>query len=238
MGDVGFLLVHGGGHDSRCWSRMTPHLAGPSLAVDLPGRGGHPARLDSLTIADFVDSVVEDLDSFRDAERVVLVGHSMAGVTIPGVAARRPDRVAHLAFISCFVPKEGGSIALEMPKPLQMISRLFSRRPVEKPMSPRMAKYMFCTGMDQEQVDFTTSILVSEARGIFAEPVSRADLPPANLIPRTFVKLLQDKSLRPKFQDRLIANLGDCDVKQLDSGHDAMISKPVELASILSGLTV
>ena len=86
MSELGFMLVHGGGHDSRCWEPLMPHLDGPTLAIDLPGRGRHPAALSGITVSDFVDSAVADLDNFHDAQRVVLVGHSMAGLTIPGVA--------------------------------------------------------------------------------------------------------------------------------------------------------
>ena len=43
------VLIHGGGLDSRCWERLAPHLAGPVLTVDLPGRGAHPASLGSVT---------------------------------------------------------------------------------------------------------------------------------------------------------------------------------------------
>ena len=38
------VLVHGGGFDSRCWDPLLPHLAGPAIAVDLPGRGVTPRR--------------------------------------------------------------------------------------------------------------------------------------------------------------------------------------------------
>jgi pimeloyl-ACP methyl ester carboxylesterase len=242
MGQMGFVLVHGGAHDSRCWERLTPHLDGPTLAIDLPGRGAHPADLATTTIADFVDSAVADLDGFHDAERVVLVGHSMAGVTIPTVAARRADRVAHLAFVSCFLPREGGAIMGELPRWIQVIGKLNARKgskPGAAPsagLHPRIAKRMFCNDMDAEQTAFTLSHLVPEANGIIAEPVSRKDLPPADVVPRTYVKLLRDQSLNPKLQDKLIANLGSCQVRTLDSGHNAMISHPVELAAILNDI--
>ena len=41
-----YVLVHGGNCTGAIWSRMTPHLNGRALAVDLPGRNdeaGHAA---------------------------------------------------------------------------------------------------------------------------------------------------------------------------------------------------
>jgi pimeloyl-ACP methyl ester carboxylesterase len=217
---------------------LTPHLRAPVLAVDLPGRGAHPAELSGLTTAAFADSVVADLDGFDDAERVVLVGHSMAGVTIPLVAARRPERVSALVFVSCFVPREGSSIADDMPAGIRVVTRLLSLRQTREPAKPnaRIARYMFCNDMDAEQTAFTLSRHVPEASSIFSERVSRKDLPPAEEIPRTYVKLLRDRALRPGLQNKFMANIGHCQVRTINSGHDAMISHPVELAAILNAI--
>lgn len=233
MSNLGFMLVHGGGHDARCWERLTMHLEAPTLAVDLPGRGAHPAELSRLTISDFVKSAVADLDAFCETERVVLVGHSLAGITIPMVAALRPDRVAHIVFLSCFVPREGGTINDELPRWIRLISKPLSRR-TSQTMNPWIAKYMFCNTMDDEQTAFTLSRLVPEVPKITAEPVSRKNLPTSNLIPHTYVMLLRDNALRPKLQEQFIVNLGRCQIRSLDACHDAMISRPVELAAILN----
>jgi pimeloyl-ACP methyl ester carboxylesterase len=235
MNDLGFMLVHGGGHDARCWARLTPHLNGPTLAVDLPGRGARPAALSGLKVTDLVEAAVADLDAFRETEKVVLVGHSMAGITIPAVAARRPDRVAHMVFLSCFVPREGAAIADELTRGIRLVSGRMSQRPPQPP-PPLIAKYMFCNDMDAEQTAYTLSLLVPEGPGLMGQPVSRTELPPTSVIPRTYVKLLRDQALRPKTQDRFIANLGGCQVRTLDSGHGAMISHPVELAAIVNDI--
>jgi pimeloyl-ACP methyl ester carboxylesterase len=83
------VLVHGGGHAADCWEptideihRQEPELT--VLAVDLPGRRGKPGDLYTLTIADFVESVVADIEEAGLGD-IVLAGHSMAGLTVPGV---------------------------------------------------------------------------------------------------------------------------------------------------------
>ena len=77
------VLIHGGGLDARCWDRLTPHLDGPSLAVDLPGRGAHPAPLESVGFADCATTVRYDIES-AGFEDVILVGHSLAGLDARG----------------------------------------------------------------------------------------------------------------------------------------------------------
>ena len=93
---MAYVLIHGGSFTGSCWQPIVPLLPEPVVAVDLPGRGTRPRALAGISIADFVDAVVDDIES-RDLRDVVLVGHSMAGLTMPGVAERIPDRLRHLA---------------------------------------------------------------------------------------------------------------------------------------------
>jgi len=104
-----FVLVHGGGFDRRCWSPLIPLLDREVYAVDLPGRGATAGDLASVTIADFADSVADEIVD-RDLHDVVLVGHSLAGITLPGVAERVEHRLRSLVFLSCSIPAPGTSV--------------------------------------------------------------------------------------------------------------------------------
>jgi pimeloyl-ACP methyl ester carboxylesterase len=222
--------VHGGAHGAWCWQPLLQLLDGDALAVDLPpksirggpGRYETPPGLDNLRLRDFADSLLRDVDA-AGFERFSLVGHSMGGLTISEVARREPDRVEHLVYVSCIVPREGESAMQALPPDL-----------LETP--PDLVE-MFCSDMDEEQTRFVVDHIGTEAAAVLAEPVSRAGIPPA--LPKTFVKLLQDRSLAPDHQDTLIQNLrespgGDVDVVTINSGHDVMISRPKDLADVLN----
>jgi len=233
-----FVLVHGGGCDRRCWSRMTPHLVGPALAVDLPGRGTRPADLDDVHLSDFVDAVVGELEQ-RDLHQVVLVGHSLAGITLPGVAAAAPDRVARLVFISCAIPPPPTSVldclGSFSPAAADIVDRLGPDvLTTAGTLHPDLAAAMFCNDMDEEQLAFTLGIMVPESFRVVSEPTSPTGLPPA--VPCTYIRLLQDASLTPATQTEMLSRLGDPEVIDLDAGHMAMITRPEALAAILDGL--
>lgn len=46
----------------------------------------------------------------------MLIGPSMGGITVAEVARRVPERVAHLVFVSCLVPPEGGTVVDALPE--------------------------------------------------------------------------------------------------------------------------
>ena len=233
-----FVLVHGGGYDHRCWDPLLRYLPGDTVAIDLPGRGNRPAALDTLRVSDFVDAVVDELTS-RELADVVLVGHSLAGITLPGVAVRAPDRIAQLAFVSCAIPPPGTSMMAALgdlsPAAAELVARLGNDLvAADGTLHPDMARAMFCNDMDDEQFRFAIDVMVPESSSVIAEVLSGTGLPPA--LPCTYVRLLQDASLTLETQDEMLSRLGEPQVIDLDAGHMAMITQPAALAAILRAL--
>jgi pimeloyl-ACP methyl ester carboxylesterase len=246
------VLVHGGAGGAWCWERFTPLLDADALAVDLPPKAIRGTRepfelpeLRTLTVGDFAESVLRDVDAVG-FERFVLVGHSMGGLTISAVARRVPDRVEHLVYVSCMVPPEGASAIEALPADLRAMTRDAvegARHGGDNPiggLDDETIRSMFCNDMDDEQTRFMLERTGTEAAVILAEQVSRAGIPAE--LPKTFVKLLRDQSLAPEVQDVLIQNLrdspgGDVDVVTIDAGHIVMISRPKELAEVLNRLS-
>src|ERR1700747_2317189 len=103
----GLVLIHGGAHAADCWDLTIAELACREpklrvLAVDLPGRGRNPADLTTVTIADWVNSVVAEVQNTSLGD-VVVVGHSMGGLTVPGVVAQLgAARVRELILAAAF----------------------------------------------------------------------------------------------------------------------------------------
>lgn len=228
-----FVLVHGGAHGAWCWERMVPHLKARAVAIDLPGRGSRPAPLEEVGLDDWVDAVVETIDGLAP-DPVMLIGHSLAGVTLPRVADRIPQKIKHLVFVSCSVPPEGRSVIDILSPEVRPLAEASLKDRVASALSGEIARSMFCTDMDEEQTRFVLDHLVAEAWSPMLEPSRLAGL--GHGVPMTYVKLLKDEVLPPTLQDEMIAHLGSADVVELDAGHDAMVSRPDALASLLNRL--
>jgi pimeloyl-ACP methyl ester carboxylesterase len=235
---VPFVLVHGGGFDSSCWELLTPLLHEDTTAVDLPGRGATSADLATVSLSDCADAVAAEIRG-RDLVDVTLVGHSLAGVTLPRVAARVSDRIRRLVFISCVVPPHGVSVADVLDTLSPTVAEIAARLggdvvTAAGGLHPDFATAMVCNDMDESQRAFTLAHLVPESLNVISEPADLDGL--RHDIPRTYIRLLRDASITLASQDRMVANLGDAQVVDLDAGHMAMISRPAELAAILEAL--
>ena len=102
------VFVHGAGLNAHTWDRTVIDLAAPALAIDLPGHGDSSWRDD----ADYspernAEAVIRAIERWAESP-VVLVGHSLGGLTAIHVAARRPDLVDRLVLVD-ILPGIGGS---------------------------------------------------------------------------------------------------------------------------------
>ncbi|MCV7329123.1 alpha/beta fold hydrolase [Mycobacterium cookii] len=232
------VLVHGGEHSADCWDltvdelrRLEPNL--PVLAVDLPGHGATPGDLTSVSIADCVRSAVQQIEN-AGLREVIVVGHSLAGLTVPGiVAALGRSRVREMILAASCLPVQGEAIVDTLVGPLAWYVRRTVRRkklPVTTP--DLLSTLIFCNGMTREQRRFTLSRIHAEATTLIAEPVDRRDL--SDDVPRTWILTLRDHALFRRTQLRSIAALGGVHTLiPVDTCHDLMISEPRLLAEIL-----
>jgi pimeloyl-ACP methyl ester carboxylesterase len=86
--------------------------------------------------------------------------------------------------------------------------------------------------MDEEQTTFTLDVTVPEAYWPMRDPVDLSGL--RHPVPRTWLKLLRDRSPSPEQAEEFAARAGCTDFIELDTGHFPMITHPHELGSLLN----
>jgi pimeloyl-ACP methyl ester carboxylesterase len=232
---MALVLVHGSGFAGSCWDLLLPHLVTPAIAVDLPGRGRRPADLARIGLDDFAAAVAEDILA-SGWERVVLVGHSLAGLTLPRVAALLPARIAQLVFLSSAVPAHGQTCLDTLDAATRDFVRanLAAGGGISARLDRELAIALFGSDLNSDETEWMLARMGPEAGAVLLE---RCDLRGLEQpIDRTWVRLLQDAAGSVEMQDSCIANIGGADVIDLDAGHMAMISRPAALAAILDGV--
>jgi pimeloyl-ACP methyl ester carboxylesterase len=231
------VLVHGYGHAADCWDlvvdeigRLAPELT--VLAVDLPGRRTKQADLRALTIGDFVDSVVADIDHAGLTE-VVIVGHSMAGVTVPGVVTKLgAARVREMILAGACVPHEGAAAADVIAFPSAVFARHHAKKSAPMVFPPGVPRFVMLNGVPRSRRRFMSGRLHPDAPHIPVERVSRIGMPAD--VPRTWILTTRDRTHTRKEQRASIKALGGVQtVIEMATCHDLMVSEPERLAEIL-----
>src|SRR5512133_3337950 len=106
-----YVLVHGAWSNQHAWDTVAAKLraAGAKVdTIDLPGHGDDPTPLDQLSMAAYADRVTRAIDATGD--KVILVGHSMAGMVISQAAENRPAKIRSLVYVGAYVPANGQNL--------------------------------------------------------------------------------------------------------------------------------
>ncbi|MGI9613205.1 MAG: alpha/beta hydrolase, partial [Acidimicrobiales bacterium] len=136
--NAAFVLIHGAWHSRETWNELTPELEALGhavVAIDLPGAGANASVPESfhrrpLDPAAFGSEpspnagVTQEqrteatIDAVREAAKagngeVVLVGHSLGGLTISPVAEAIPDELRAVVYLTAFL-LPNGMVAGEM----------------------------------------------------------------------------------------------------------------------------
>jgi pimeloyl-ACP methyl ester carboxylesterase len=99
-----FVLVHGAWHDARAWDHLQEvldHRGCRSVAVDLPAED---VTVDASGYAQLVAAAAAELGP----QPPTIVGHSLAGITIPLVTELTP--VGRLVYLAALIPRPGETI--------------------------------------------------------------------------------------------------------------------------------
>ena len=99
------IFVHGAAMDHTAWAlqaRYFAHHGRNVVTVDLPGHGRSegPALGAIAEVADWISDLIDALG----AAQAAVVGHSMGALAALALAARRPDKISHLALLGVSAP--------------------------------------------------------------------------------------------------------------------------------------
>mgnify|MGYP001171294342 CR=1 FL=1 len=233
------VLVHGSGDTSRVWRHVRGHLAHPSVAVDLLGRGRRPYDLTQVTLDDAARVAAADVQAESDGPWIV-VAHSAGALVAPRLVARLTahDRsaVRHLVLVAGVVAAEGGQ-AVDIVQRERRVD-LEARR---GPLLERYRGHTYVSPTDDEtlaHVDGGLQVLRDprlaqsiESLNLLFQPVSWQGVPDG--LPRTWVRCLRDPLQSREVQEQLALASGATAVRDIDSGHTPARDAPDVLAAML-----
>ncbi len=236
-----FVLVHGAWHGGWCWRRVASPLRAAGHMVYTPTLTGLGERAHLLAPTIDLETHIRDIVgvlAYEELTDVMLVGHSYAGAVITGVADRVPSRLASLVYLDAFVPRDGESLFDLHPPPMRDGMRARSDAEGEGwylPPPPSTGQVLFGI-TDPADIAWVRGKLGPQPRLPHEQPLRLAN-PAGAALPRTFI-YCKDKAPGDPFaaMARRAQEGEGWGYHELPTGHDAMVTMPVELAALLTTL--
>ncbi len=220
-----FILVHGSWHGGWCWKKLTPRLLERGHECVTPTLSGMGERFHiasrSMGLSVHIQDIINLLE-FEDLNDAILVGHSYGGMIITGVA-ERSSRVNKLVYLDAIVPEHGQSVFSLIPG----LEDQFKRSADANGMVPSWKPEDFGV-TDPRDKQWMKSRLTSMPILTHQEKLDARKMKAKKLL-RYFVHCTQ--SGMEGFAEKIRLEGGT--VFDLDTGHDAMITEPEKLSSIL-----
>jgi pimeloyl-ACP methyl ester carboxylesterase len=228
-----FVLVHGAWHSAACWAPTADLLRGAGhdvIAVDLPCE--NPAA----GLVDGASTVLAAMDPTPDGADVVVVGHSLGGLTIPLVAAARPVR--ELVFLCAFVPLPGVALRDDLlalpdtfaPEWAALAAQQEGHGDGSSSWPAGAAVEAFYHDCSPEVAAHGVAQLRRQAWTVAREPHPLAAYPE---VPARAIICTEDRVLNPDACARHASERVGATTVRLGGGHSPMLAQPEALAEAL-----
>jgi pimeloyl-ACP methyl ester carboxylesterase len=234
-----FVLVHGGWHGGWCWQKVIPFLEAAGHEVYAPTLTGLAERASELSPDVGLDTHIQDIVGLLEEKKlhgVILVGHSYGGMVITGVVDQVPERIAHLVYLDTFVPRDGESMTA--------VSRLviWIIRKQTRADGWRVDSRGTYGVTAEPDLSWVLSKVTPHPLKTLVQPLHLKNPAIVSAKPRThiactgggfFFSRLRHIMRHVLARRALPPTEAGWRLRQLPTGHDAMITRPRELADLL-----
>jgi pimeloyl-ACP methyl ester carboxylesterase len=222
-------LVHGAFHGAWCFDRLLPELRSRGLdplAIDLPKEDPAAGNVRNAEVI---------LDALAGRDDVILVGHSLAGLTVPLVAAQRPLR--RLVYLCSLIPQPGLSGFDWIPDAgvpcFDWSAYQLDHGDGTASWDVARGAGMFVSSCDAETAAWAASQLGRQAWLPSTEPCPLAALPDG---PSAYIACALDQVISPDWQLRAPREQLGVEPIVLQADHSPFLSAPAQLADTLAAL--
>jgi pimeloyl-ACP methyl ester carboxylesterase len=224
-GVLTFVLVHGAFHGGWCWRRVAERLNAAGHRVFTPTQTGLGERAHLLHPSVGAETYVQDVVGVLEAEEltdVVLVGHSLGGISITGTADRVPRRIRRLVYLDAIIVDHGHTAFDQLP-PDVVAERIRGTRELGggHTMHPFAPQAFGVT--DPGDVAWVERRMTPQPLRVYQDTISLRN-PVGNGLPCTYIACT-DPAYPPAERSRRWAlGRADWDLREIPTGHDAMIT--------------
>lgn len=228
-----FVLVHGSWHGGWGWEQVAARLREQGHTVYTPTLAGHGPGVEraGITHKDCVDTVVNLIEG-ENLRDVVLVGHSFGGTVISKAVERVPERIKRLVYWVAFVLNDGESLNDNVPEAyVDLFGSLAAASPDNTVMMPwEIWVSAFMQDATEAEAQEIYLKLSPEPYQPFVEKLDLKRFWSLDT-PKSVVFCRQDIALPEGYwHPKMSSRLGQYKLVEMDGSHEALFTRPVELA--------
>jgi pimeloyl-ACP methyl ester carboxylesterase len=171
---------------------------------------------------------------FEDLHGVVLVGHSYGGMVITGVADREPERLARLVYLDAMVPRSGEAVLdIAGTDVVRTLRDWIAEEGHGTRLPAAVSGPEFYGITDPADIAWMTPRLTDQPAATYEQPLhlSRGKFPG----PRTYVRCAASDKI-PSEMAKRARNDPTFELRELQAGHDVMVTAPDLLIELLLDL--
>lgn len=221
-----FCLIHGSTQSPAGWDLLVPQLrkrGHDTICVDLP------TNEPEASATRYAQHIAESLA--HTGAPAIVVAHSASGLFLPLVPSYHP--VSRLVFLASVVPEIGKSLAQQFQHSPQMIQPHWVGKDPTK--DHEAAQHFLFHDCSPEILPWALSTL----RLFYAKRAMEEICPLERwpTVPSTYINCREDRTLNPDWWRTVARQRLGSEPIDLSSGHIPHVSRPAELAAILSALS-
>lgn len=229
------VLVHGGWQGGWAWDGVVAELtkAGHEVwAPTLQGLGDNDDRA-GVTLSTMADNLIGRIAD-KGWDRFVVVGHSGGGPLIQLVAEAMPEQVEQAIFIDAWVLADGESINAILPAELANFARGTAASSPDQsvPIPPPLFMTAFLQDGSEELHAQVEPRLVPTPGGWLDEPI-RLRTAGTGDVPSGYIFLQEDRAVPQELYRASADRLTNPTTASSPGSHQAMLTRPVELAAAI-----
>jgi putative intracellular protease/amidase len=234
-----YVLVHGAWADESAWGAVRNDLARQAnvVVVNLAAHGIDMTPASKVGLQDYVQQVTAAIE--KQAGKVILIGHSMAGVVVSQVAENIPGKIEKLIYVAAYLPANGEDLLSLSKKDAQSLvggalefNADYTAASIKKEILPQ--------AVCNDCPDYMKEALVKYHKPEPTKPLGeKVKLTPSNFgkVPKYYISTTQDKAVGPDLQKAMIKANGTVrKVYEMNTSHLPFIVQPREFVEIIRGI--
>ena len=237
-----YLLIHGAWGGAWEFNEVVQHLSADGSnvkAIDLPGHGNNTLPVSEVTMASYVETVIEAINKMDG--KVILVGHSLAGAIISQVAEAISEQIERLIYVAAILPVTGDSplALMESDEDGELLKNvIFSEDMSIATLRNQDVRNLLLNDVtDKARLDSLVPHFLMEQSTEPFMAVSKLSDEKFGSVAKYYIRASIDKVLSPALQERMLTNWNVEAVRTLESGHFPLTSMAEALSDTIRELS-